>query len=125
MKSIILMVEDDEETGLSRKDLLEKRRYFVALYDDGRAAAEAIQEELSYHVGLFDLSLPEVGGDELIRLSKRINPNIPVICISAHPYPDQMAPGANRYLVRPVDTDRIDQVITKLLQEEKGKIIEV
>lgn len=118
-KPIILMVDDDQEGGLSRKYLLEDRGYFVLLYENGMDAKEAIQDGLSYHVGIFDISLPEVGGDELIQLSKRLHPDVPVICISGYYALRQMAPGADRYLLIPVKTARLDEVIIELLQEKK------
>ncbi len=124
-KPILLLVEDqsglDVEAGLESdlKWLLEHKGYFVVLYENGLEAKEAIQEGLSYHLSIFDLSLPEVGGDELIRLSKRTHPDVPVICISGYDTLREMAPGADRYLVKPSLMNGLYQVITELLMENK------
>jgi len=98
VKKVILSV-DDFDTGLP--GVLEREGYFVVNYTIGREAVEEIRNGLHYDLALIDLSLSDMGGDEVMHISKEVNPQIPIICSSG-------------YFVKPIYADDVYQKGEKL-----------
>ena len=53
-------------------------------YSNGKKAIDDIEFGLKYDVALIDLSLPGVDGLEVMNISKKVNPDIPIISISGY-----------------------------------------
>lgn len=86
-KGIIVIAED---SAYARPDIqkmfFERKGYSVKLYEDGRALRDAIENGLDYDLAIVDRSLPGVSGDDIIELSKKLHPEIPVICVSGYQF---------------------------------------
>jgi two-component system, OmpR family, response regulator CpxR len=80
-KKTILCVDDNEPILAVRKFLLETRGYRVIV---ARGAHEAIEifRRGGIDLVLGDLLMPEMDGNEMVRLMKDISPEIPMILIS-------------------------------------------
>jgi len=74
---------------------------------------------------LLDLHLPDILGDEVLRLlrANRETQNVPVVMISADATPAQVerlkAAGARDYLTKPLDVRHFLQVLEGILETEK------
>ena len=82
-KPKVLYVENDPVVGYTIAKVLEARGYDTNLVPHGQEAINQIEGGLEYDVALVELLLPDVGGEDVVRASKRINPDIkykPVIC---------------------------------------------
>ncbi len=99
---------------------LERKGFFVMTYRDGDEARKDIQGGLNYDIAVIDRSLKkstrEITGDDLIRLSKKYLPAVPVICTSA--YAD-MPDYADRLLTKPFGLAEIVETINESLLTNK------
>ncbi len=125
-KPSLLVIEDDERLQDTLKQSLE-RNYDVDIYGDGLEAYKQL-EKGSYDLVISDYMLPNLGGDEIAKLMRANNINIPLIIITAF-NKDNLALnvlsyGANDYLPKPFSLDRVRQSIVSLLTQQQQKVHE-
>lgn len=84
-KARILYVDDDWNMAGTVIDRLKPKGYRIFHFSRGKKAIYSIEHELQYDVAIVDFQLPDIGGDEVIRVSKRINPGIDVWACSVMP----------------------------------------
>ncbi|MBI4021717.1 MAG: response regulator [Candidatus Aenigmarchaeota archaeon] len=116
MKGSLLYV-DDEHYGDVAMEFLEEQGYLVTWYRRGKDAIDAIDEGLRYDLALVDLSLPDIGGDQVIATSKQKNPSIPVFSLSAYKH---KALQADRHLKKPILGQDILDAIEPYIQRRQG-----
>ncbi|MCP5196553.1 MAG: diguanylate cyclase [Gammaproteobacteria bacterium] len=119
----ILVVDDEEVIRQSFQDQLEDLGYQVFTAHNGRVGMEMIQQ-CNPQLVLTDLRMPEMSGLELIRQSKQLAPDIPIIVISgAGVIGDAVQAlrlGAYDYLIKPVDGLRIlEHTVCKALENAR------
>jgi two-component system nitrogen regulation response regulator GlnG len=94
----------------------------VLTAETGHAALEIIHSEKPDAVVL-DIQLPDCTGLELFRDIAAIDPRLPVIFITAHGTTDTaieaMKQGAFDYLSKPVDFDRLSQVVGRAMEASR------
>lgn len=94
----------------------------MMVYCDGNKAQEDIQNGLNYDLAIIDRSLEKsterITGDDLIRLSKKYYPSVPIICTSA--YAD-MPDYADRLLTKPFDYGTLISSIEDCLASQSDK----
>jgi putative two-component system response regulator len=83
-KSKILLVDDDSRVIASISSSLAKEGYFVTAYSDTNEAAATVKGE-DFDVVLTDIQMPEIKGIDLLEKIHRINPQLPVILMTAYP----------------------------------------
>jgi len=83
MKAEILIVDDYEQLVKFLSERLTSEGYIVHTASRGKDAL-AIIESGFFGPCLVDVRLPDIGGLELLDQIKKVNPNIPVIFITAH-----------------------------------------
>lgn len=110
----ILYVEDEGYISENRKDELEVNGYSVILCRDGREAVQLIEDGIKYHLALIDLSLPEITGEEVVRVSKTINPQTPVITTSCYMYGPK---GSDKHVKKPVTGKRFIETVNSFFDE--------
>lgn len=110
---LILIVEDDEDTRVMMKYLLNLWSYEVIEAVDGEEGIQ-IAEDFSPDVILMDYSLPKMNGltaTERIR-ELPMHGKTPIIFISAFAEPtaraSAFAAGANDFLVKPIDFGQLE-----------------
>ncbi len=117
----------DDETGMREflKIMLEKMGYQAEAADSGETAIQRL-EQGRFNLVICDLKMPRVSGMEVLRRSKEINPEAPVIMItafgSAESAVEAMKLGAYDYISKPFKVDEIQLVIQKAL--EKARLVE-
>ena len=108
----ILIIDDEEIIRQSLCDQLEDLGYRVLTAEDGRAGMELIERERPELI-LTDLRMPEMGGLEVIKRSKELASNIPIIVISGAGRIDDAVEalrlGAYDYLTKPVNDPNVLQ----------------
>ena len=116
LKGPIIFVEDNYTHRTIPSKVLEERGYFVIGYSNGREAIENIKNELKYKLAIVDLSLPEpVSGEEVIRESKKLNPEVPVISTSGFQLSGYLHKlGSDMHLLKPFWPDKLFEAIDSL-----------
>jgi len=127
-----ILVVDDE---LSMRELLEfmlkQEGYQVSLAENGRNAI-AMLEKRRYDLLLCDIKLGDIPGLDVLRASKKKQPETTVIMISAYATTETaveaMNEGAYDYVPKPFDNEELKQTIAKALDlktlEHEKEIIE-
>jgi len=100
----LLLVEDEEKLARLVKRALVAERFSVDTARDGRAGME-LASQYDYDLLVLDLQLPEMSGSEILRRVRRLNPNVPVIILTARDaVVDKVShfeAGADDYLTKP------------------------
>ena len=78
-----VIVDDDRTIGDVLKDLVSKEHVSVKVFNDGLEAVEFITRE-PVDVVITDLLMPRIGGMEVLRQAKAMNPDVVVIIITGH-----------------------------------------
>jgi len=116
----ILVIDDVPESRDIFTSLLEDS-YQVLEAGDGKEGLELAEKEIPDMIFL-DVSMPEMGGLELISALRRHETlyRIPVVAITAHSLfsaKKAVEKGCNDFLLKPLDPNKIMQKITQWLGE--------
>ena len=116
----ILVVEDDDDNRLMMKVMLKMKGYRVVEARDGEEALRVMDEDPPGLI-LTDLQLPGLNG---LAFARRVRQTptlsaVPIIVISGHDPVEHramtLAAGCDEYLIKPIDFDRLEAVIERLL----------
>lgn len=116
-----VLVVDDEA---SIRDLLAKTlalaEYDVDTAQDGRDALDALRSR-PYDLLVTDLKMPGLDGMGLIRETRRLSPQLPIVVITAHSTEataiDSVNLGVNGYLTKPFRITKILSTAARILGE--------
>ena len=121
----VLVAEDNRVNQVIVRRLLERAGHTVAIVDNGRAALQALNEQ-TFDLLLCDMQMPEMDGfDAMTQI--RANEvgsglHLPIIALTAHSMKGDaercMAAGADRYVSKPIDTQRLLYEIDSLVNQE-------
>lgn len=117
---LIMVVEDNADSRLMMKTLLEMKGYRIIEAGDGREAIEVAERERP-HLIIMDLQLPRLHGFAVTRhLRQHAELGLtPIIIISGHDplyhRPLALAAGCNEYLHKPIDFDLLEKTLGRLL----------
>ena len=121
----ILVIEDDETQRLSLKRILEAEGYSTLLAADSAELTAILDQERDVHLILMDIGLPWINGFELAEMMKQ-HPELkrlPLVFLSAQAEAEDFAHarevGAADYIKKPFDIEKLKQVVSKLLTQEK------
>ncbi|WP_434386077.1 HAMP domain-containing protein [Melittangium boletus] len=113
----VLLVDDDARNIFALTSVLENHGMHVTFAQDGRAAMELLEKTPELEVVLLDVMMPEMDGYQTAR-AIRADPrwaSLPVIAITARALKDDrekcLEAGASDYLSKPVDTDRLLELL--------------
>jgi DNA-binding NtrC family response regulator len=117
MKRTILIAEDEEKMRRVLEVNLQDQ-YQVLLAKDGEEALRLFNEK-EVNLLLTDMRMPERDGLSLLHEVKRLQPEIPVILITAYGTIESaihaMKEGATDYLLKPFKMDEVELVIQRAL----------
>ena len=118
----ILIVDDDQNLLEVLKMRFESFRYEVTAVAREQEAKEAILEEL-FDLAIVDLQLAETDGISLMEELHLVNPEMPVIILTAHgsieSAVDAMRKGAYTYVTKPFEPRELAIQIEKALEKRK------
>src|SRR2546427_5381606 len=124
MAETILIVEDDPHVLLSYEEILRSSGYAVVKAESGEAA-ERILRTSSIDIAITDLKMPKMGGLEVLRIARNVDPETIVILITAYPTVDTaveaMKFGACDYLVKPFSVEQLRAAVKDALEKRKTK----
>jgi CheY-like chemotaxis protein len=113
----ILLVDDDMRNLFALVHVLEDRGATVLTARNGREALEVLERDAAINIVLMDVMMPVMDGLEAmqhIRQNKAFK-NLPVIALTAKAMKGDhekcLAAGANDYLAKPVDMERLVSLI--------------
>jgi two-component system nitrogen regulation response regulator GlnG len=112
----LLVIDDEQSVCYSFRRVFEGNDVRVLT---ARTAAEGLTQVREQHpdVVVLDIQLPDRSGLEVFHEIQALDPKRPVIFITAHGTTETaieaMKSGAFEYLVKPVDLDRISQVLER------------
>jgi CheY-like chemotaxis protein len=110
----ILLVDDEKEFVHTLSERLRTRDIDSAIAYDGEQALDMLKEDVP-DVMVLDLMMPGIDGIEVLRRIKRDYPQVEVIILTGHgsKREEELADelGAFAYLNKPVDVDRLAQVM--------------
>jgi nitrogen regulation protein NR(I) len=118
-KKQVLIVDDEPNLRKILAAQLSRDGYDVMTAEDGEQGLAALRE---HHIDLVitDLKMPKVDGMELLREALRLDPDLPVVMITAHGTVDTaveaLKTGAFDYLTKPFDKDEVRQIVGKALR---------
>ncbi|MBS7614137.1 response regulator [Candidatus Bathyarchaeota archaeon] len=121
-KKNILIVDDDETILDVIKDILELKGYSV---DTARTGREAIQKTKAkyYNLALLDIKLPDMEGTNLLSKIHRDIPKMMKIMITGYASlenaVDSLNLGADAYLMKPVETEKLLRTVEEKLKEQE------
>jgi CheY-like chemotaxis protein len=112
--STILVVEDEDIYRLILKRVLESKGYVVLDAANGAVGLE-IMRTSKLDLAIVDLEMPVMNGMEFTKWVKAINPNFPVIIVTAHaadfPPQDILAMNVEAFMQKPIVTDELLKII--------------
>lgn len=118
--SNVLIVDDDKIIRLSLCEILQNNGFLPVDVSSGRQAIELFKKEIPDAV-LLDLKMPGMDGIETMQELKRIDPDIPIIIITAYGDVDAAVGaiklGAYDFIVKPPKFDRLLLTLKRAIEK--------
>jgi two-component system NtrC family response regulator len=112
----ILVVDDEKNYLLVLSEILQDEGYEVLTAQGGHEALD-IQKSSDLDLILTDMKMPGMDGIELLENIKALDPDLPVIMMTAHGTVDKaveaMQKGAYSYILKPFDNERLTIYVKK------------
>ena len=109
----ILLVDDDMRNIFAIKYFLEEKEMNILVANNGEECLESLERDPEVDIVLMDIMMPKMDGLEAmreIRKQKRFK-NLPIIALTAKAMKTDrvkcVEAGANDYLAKPVDIDKL------------------
>lgn len=118
----IMVVDDDKNTRLYFRAILEAAGYLVSVAEDGEDALARMDKE---HIDLvvLDVMMPRMDGYEFTQLLRELQNNLPILMVSAKQLPADKRKGffvgTDDYITKPVDDEEMLLRIKALLRRAK------
>jgi len=123
----ILLVEDDSNLGFVVQDGLQINGFDVVLKTDGKEGLLAFNEK-SYDLCLLDVMLPKKDGFSLAEDIKKINPEMPIVFLTAKSLTEDKIQGFNSgaddYITKPFSMDELVLRIKAILKRSGSGVKE-
>ena len=118
----ILVVDDDKNTRLLFKAILEHENYTVFVASNGVEAMDVMDKN---HIDLvvLDIMMPQMDGYEFTRGLRENDDNLPILMVSAKHLPQDkkkgFLAGTDDYMAKPIDEEEMVLRIKALLRRAK------
>ncbi|MFJ5259682.1 HAMP domain-containing protein [Streptomyces sp. NPDC088387] len=120
----VLIVDDDIRNVFALTHVLGRVGMPVLYAENGREGIETLERNPDVELVLMDIMMPEMDGYETIAAIRRTPrwTDLPIVALTAKAMPGDreksIAQGANHYVPKPVDVDRLLTVVCALLDPE-------
>jgi two-component system, NtrC family, response regulator len=112
----VLVVDDEKNYQVVLADVLEDEGYEVVTASSGQEAMEIIRR-MPIHTVLSDIKMPGMSGVELLEQINSLDPDLPVILMTAYAEVDQavaaMKNGALDHIQKPFDNSRVRDAVAR------------
>ncbi len=114
----ILLVDDHEATRETIEEVLSDAGHIVSVAENKTKACAFIEEKV-FDLVLTDYMLPDGTGLEILELSKKLFPEMPVVMITGHGSIenaiDATRLGAYEYVTKPIDLNKLRVIVKNAL----------
>ncbi len=114
MNGSILIIDDDIDMLETLSDVLQEKGYRIETAITGKEAIMTARERF-FDIALIDLKLPDMSGITVLKIFQLKYPHMIKIMITGHAElqnaVDAMNVGANAYIMKPIDHERLSQLI--------------
>ena len=118
----ILVVDDDKNTRMLFKAVLEAANYSVLTAQDG-VEALAIMDDHHVNLVVLDVMMPNMDGYAFTRTLRESNDNLPILMVSAKQLPEDKKQGflvgTDDYMTKPIDEEEMLLRIKALLRRAR------
>src|SRR5262245_61245034 len=112
----VLVIDDDKALAETIAESLERRGHACAVCTSGKAGVAKLEQE-SFDVVLTDLKMADLGGLDVVRRSREVQPDAEVFVITGFgdvkSAVEAMKLGASHYLQKPIDLAELRAVVDK------------
>ena len=123
----VLVVDDNEANLKVAKGLMGQYKLSVRTCTSGKAALDILETDKSFDILFIDHMMPEMDGVELTKILRSSNDDylkyVPIIALTANAIKGVsemfLANGFTEYLSKPIDTERLGEVLNKWIPENK------
>ncbi|MBP3774617.1 MAG: response regulator transcription factor [Bacteroidaceae bacterium] len=123
-KKKILLCEDEENLGMLLSEYLEAKNYETHLCKDGEEGYKDFLKN-KYDICILDVMMPKKDGFSLCRDIKTVNPEMPVIFLTAKALKEDVIDGfklgADDYITKPFSMEELTYRIDAILNRVNGK----
>jgi len=128
----ILLAEDDRNLGMLLSNYLNVKGHDATLCVNGKEALESFKKE-SFDICILDIMMPEMDGITLLKEIRSINPDMPVIFLTARNQKEDVIEGfkkgADDYMTKPFSMEellyRIEAIFRRVSEPSSHKKEEV
>ncbi|MDR9487331.1 sigma-54 dependent transcriptional regulator [Salibacter sp.] len=121
----ILVVDDERSIRNTLREILEYEKFKVEEAEDGQKALNILKKK-SFDLMLCDIKMPKTDGMDLLELSMKVHPDMPVVMISGHgnieTAVDAIKAGAYDFIEKPIDLNRLLVTVRNAL--DKSSLVE-
>ena len=118
----ILVVEDDRNTRMLLKAVLEAEHYSVITAENGEDALN-VMDANHIDLAVLDIMMPKMDGYEFTRVLRQSNNDLPILMVSAKQLPEDKKKGflvgTDDYMTKPIDEEEMLLRIKALLRRAK------
>ena len=119
----ILLAEDDENLGSLLREYLQAKSYEAHWLTDGGKAYNSFQKN-KYEICILDIMMPVKDGFTLAREIRMIDPELPIIFLTAKSMKDDVLEGfsigADDYITKPFSMEELLYRIEAILRRTRG-----
>ncbi len=121
----ILLVDDEEGFASVLEKRLARRGFSVEYAPSGSEAILKLRARL-FDLVVLDLKMQDMDGLEVLRIFRKMDPNLPVIILTGHGSDELAALERDRdpmsdYLIKPCDFDELLARILELVREARTR----
>ena len=120
----ILVVDDDNPSLENVARFLRLKGYQVEVASNGYEAGQLI-DKTEFDLVLSDLIMPGVNGLDLLKRTRSIAPEIPVVLMSAFPgieVTQIFERGAADFIPKPLDLDKLLSQLKRVVEQKSGLV---
>ena len=119
----ILLAEDDENLGSLLREYLQAKSYETHWLTDGEKAYKSFEKN-RYDICILDIMMPNKDGITLAREIRMIDPEIPIIFLTAKSMKEDVlegfSVGADDYMTKPFSMEELIYRIEAILRRTQG-----
>ncbi|MDH3558232.1 MAG: response regulator [Deltaproteobacteria bacterium] len=118
----VLLVDDEEGYVNVLAKRMTKRQVDVSIALSGSEAIQTLRKK-DFDVAVVDLKMEDIDGIEVLKIFKKMDPELPVVMLTGHGSEnaarDGLALGAFDYLTKPCDLEDLLATITKAAERKE------
>ncbi|HEX6496488.1 MAG TPA: response regulator [Acidobacteriaceae bacterium] len=118
----ILIVDDNPIQAVTRRLILEKAHFHVAIADSGAAALEKFDSGEPFGMVITDHVMPEMSGPELVKKLREQSTSLPILVLSGMPEAESQYEGMDvSFRLKPIQPQELIELSRALLFPPYGQ----